>query len=172
MSGLDALLNASIDAVKKSGALENNAFMATVSVVNSNGTVDVIRAGDTFPSVRVLSGYLNPAVGDSVELLRSAGGWVCVGQIMTGNAPRIQSGTYSQTATTAGVWSSNMTVTFPKPFASIPVVVITPNAGGPGEATTNGIQVQCTSVSATSMAARHLRGNTGSSTFGWVATTF
>jgi hypothetical protein len=172
MSGLDRLLNASVDAVKKSGVLENNAFMATVSVVNAGGTVDVTRAGDTFPSVRVLSGYMVPSVGDSVELLRSAGGWVCIGKLMTSSAPRIQSSTFTQAATTAGSWTTNMTVTFPKAFANAPVVTVTPNAGGPGEGTTNGIQVQCTSVTTTSFAFRHLRGNTGTATFGYIAVDF
>lgn len=83
MPGLESLLNASVDAVKKSGALESNALMATVSVVNSGGTVDVTRAGDTFPTVRRLVSYASPAVGDSVLILRTAGGWVCLGKLAT-----------------------------------------------------------------------------------------
>ncbi|MFJ4960983.1 hypothetical protein ACIP6P_00690 [Streptomyces sp. NPDC088729] len=120
MAGLDALLGASVEAVKRSGALENNAFMATVSAVNSDGTVDCSRAGDAFPSVRVLSGYLNPRTGDSVEILRSAGGWVCVGAVMTSSAPRYQAGTANLAVSGT---SATLAVNFPNPFASLPVVV-------------------------------------------------
>lgn len=79
MAGIDAILGASVDAVKRSGAIEGGALMATVSVVNTDGTVDVTRAGDVYPSVRVLSGYPAPLVGDAIEMLRSVGGWVCLG---------------------------------------------------------------------------------------------
>jgi hypothetical protein len=57
--------------------------MATVSVVNSGGTVDVTRAGDTIPSVRILASYLIPTVGDMVEIIKTAGGWVCIGVLAT-----------------------------------------------------------------------------------------
>ncbi|MFI2187999.1 hypothetical protein [Streptomyces sioyaensis] len=83
MAGIDSLLSASVDAVKRSGAIENAALMATVSTVNSDGTVDVTRAGDSYPSVRLLTGYLIPTVGDSVEIIKTAGGWVCVGRLQT-----------------------------------------------------------------------------------------
>ncbi|MFE1763099.1 hypothetical protein ACFW81_02585 [Streptomyces angustmyceticus] len=83
MAGLDSLLGASVDAVKRSGAIENSALMATVAMVNTDGTVDVSRAGDTYPSVRLLTGYLMPTVGDSVEIIKTAGGWVCVGRLQT-----------------------------------------------------------------------------------------
>ena len=169
MSGLDALLNASVDAVRKSGMLEANAMMGTVSAVNTDGTVDVDRAGDLYASVRVLSGYMQPAVGDRVELLRSAGGWVCIGKLMQSSAPVIQSGTFTQ-AGAGGQWTNNMTVNFPKPFATAPVVVAMPNAGG--SATTSGVMSwQCTSVTTTSFLFRHWRDNTSTATFGWIAVT-
>jgi hypothetical protein len=170
MSGLDKLLNASVDAVKKSGALETNALMATVSVVNTNGTVDVTRAGDTFPSVRVLSGYMVPTVGDSVELLRSAGGWVCVGKLMTSSAPRFQTGSLSLTSATADSWSSYVTVTFPTPFASTPVVMVTCQSGGPTG--TSELEFKLTAVSTTSFQVSQRRGTTSTTTVGWFATDF
>ena len=83
MPGLDSILGASVDAVKRSGAIENSALMATVSVVNSGGTVDVTRAGDTFPSCRRAASYTSPAVGDLVLILRAAGGWVCLCKLAT-----------------------------------------------------------------------------------------
>lgn len=171
MSGLDGLLNASVDAVKRSGALESNALMATVSVVNSNGTVDVTRAGDTFPSVRVLSGYMVPTVGDSVELLRSAGGWVCVGKVMTTNAPRIQTGsaTTPTSGGTTGTWTA-VSVTFPKAFASIPTVVATPVSS----VSSGGTELNWSVASVSTMAfeLRSRRTTDSVTTFGWIATDF
>ncbi|MFF1812393.1 H-type lectin domain-containing protein [Streptomyces sp. NPDC058251] len=171
MSGLDRLLNASVDAVKKSGALENNAFMATVSVVNAGGTVDVTRAGDTFPSVRVLSGYQVPAVGDNVELLRSAGGWVCVGKLMTSSLPRIQSGSAQTPGSggTAGTWTA-VTVTFPKAFASTPNVVATPNSSV--SAGTTELNWSVASVTTTGFELRSRRTTDSVTTFLWIATDF
>jgi hypothetical protein len=131
MAGIDNLLSASVDAVKRSGALENNALMATVSVINSDGTVDCTRTGDTYPSVRLLSSYLTPTVGDSVELLRTAGGWICVGALRTHSAPRMLSGTVSVSFTAAT--STSVTVTFTRPFASTPNVVAS-IASGSGSA--------------------------------------
>lgn len=128
MAGVDVLLGAAVDAVKKAQVVENAALMATVSVVRTDGTVDLTRAGDTYLRVRVLSGYMSPTVGDSVEMLRAAGGWVCLGALMTSNAPRIQSGTLSMSFTAQT--SATQTVTFPKPFASTPVVTANINSGG------------------------------------------
>ncbi|MGW6920855.1 hypothetical protein ACWGA9_06160 [Streptomyces sp. NPDC054950] len=121
MAAIDAVLGASVDAVKRSGALENGALMATVSVLNADGTADLTRAGDTYPNVRLLSGYLNPSVGDNVEMLRSAGGWVCVGALRTNSGPRIQSGRLNLTFAATAV--ANWNVTFPKAFDSVPNVV-------------------------------------------------
>lgn len=82
MSGLDILLGASVEAVKKSGALEDTALMAAVSAVNADGTVDVTRAGDTYPAVRLLNDYA-PVAGDLVQILKGRGGWVCLGRQAT-----------------------------------------------------------------------------------------
>lgn len=85
MSGTvaDIVLGAAVRRVKDSGVLEGQALMATVSTVNGDGTVDVARGDSAFPRVRCLSGYPSPAVGDTVEILRTAGGWVCLGVLVT-----------------------------------------------------------------------------------------
>ncbi|MEU9560347.1 H-type lectin domain-containing protein [Streptomyces fumanus] len=171
MPGLDSLLSASVDAVKKSGALENGALMATVTAVNSDGTVDCSRAEDDYPSVRVLSGYPSPAVGDRVELLRSAGGWVCVGKLMTSNAPRIQRGEATTPASggTAGTWTE-VTVTFPQPFAAKPTVTATPISAVSAGSTE--INWSVASVSTTSFDLRCRRTTDSVTTFGYIATDF
>ncbi|MFE3409445.1 hypothetical protein ACFXMT_14245 [Streptomyces mirabilis] len=81
MAGIDALLSASVKAVQASGALEGTALMATVSAVNSDGTVNATRAGDSFPKVRMLRGAGAVAVADTVEILKTAGGWICLGSL-------------------------------------------------------------------------------------------
>jgi len=144
MAAIDAVLTASVDAVKRSGALENNALMATVTVINSDGTLDCTRAGDTFPKVRILTGYLNPAVGDSVELLRSAGGWCCIGALRTNSGPRILSGTALVSFTSAT--SNSTAVTFSRAFSSAPNVVVT-IASGAG--TSRYFTARTTSISTT-----------------------
>lgn len=87
MASVDVVLNAAVDAVRQSGALEGNALLATVGSVAADGTVSVTRGPDTIPKVRILSGYPAPAVGDLVHLLRGAGGWVCLGALAT-STPR------------------------------------------------------------------------------------
>ncbi|MCR8576460.1 hypothetical protein [Streptomyces sp. Isolate_219] len=85
MAAIDRVIGAAVDSVKKSGVLEAGALMATVSVVNSDGTVTVTRGDDTYPKVRLLSGYRDPAAGDTVQILKTTGGWVCVGELRTTN---------------------------------------------------------------------------------------
>lgn len=81
---LDTILNAAVDAVKRSGLLESIARMGTVSALHgSNGTVDVTRPDGTYLGVRVLSSYPSPAVGDRVIVIRTMGGWVCVGKVLS-----------------------------------------------------------------------------------------
>ncbi|MFF7408696.1 hypothetical protein [Streptomyces lydicus] len=82
MAAVDTLINATLDAVRKSGMLEAGALMATVSAVNSDGTATVTRGTDTYPKVRLLTGYNVPTVGDRVEILKTSGGWVCVGALV------------------------------------------------------------------------------------------
>ncbi|AUG87283.1 hypothetical protein HOS59_gp19 [Streptomyces phage Rowa] len=170
MAGLDSLLTASVDAVKKSGALEQNALMATVSVVNSNGTVDCTRAGDTYPSVRVLSSYQAPAVGHSVELLRSAGGWVCIGSLRTTTAPRIQTGTAVTPAWSGAVEWTEVAVTFPKPFGSTPTVVATPVSAITSGSTE--LEFAVDGVTASGFQMRSRRSTSSVTTFNWIATDY
>lgn len=74
----DRLVNAVIKKVKDSGLLWSGVLMGTVSAVNTDGTVTVTRGSDTYPSVRLLASVA-PSVGDSVEIMRTMGGWVCLG---------------------------------------------------------------------------------------------
>lgn len=78
---IDRLIDAVLRKVQASGMLEAGALMATVSAVGTDGTVTVTRVGDTYPKVRRLASYTAPAVGDRVEILRTAGGWVCLGKL-------------------------------------------------------------------------------------------
>ena len=79
----DKLVSAVIAKIKNSGLLESGTFMATVTAVNFNGTITVSRGSDTFPDVRLLSGFVSPKVGDRVEIMRTLGGWVCLGMIQS-----------------------------------------------------------------------------------------
>ncbi|MFF4952278.1 hypothetical protein [Streptomyces chattanoogensis] len=81
----DRLLDAVIKKVKDSGLLYSGILMGTVSAVGSDGTITVIRGTDTYPSVRLLSGYTSPAVNDTVEIMRTLGGWICLGALQTVN---------------------------------------------------------------------------------------
>jgi hypothetical protein len=171
MPGIDRVLNASVDAVAKSGLLEGNALMATVSVVNLDGTLTVTRADDTYESVRVLSGYLKPTVGDTVELLRSAGGWVCVGKLMTTSTPRIQAGTVvTPTWSGATMEWTEATVTFPKVFANTPVVVATLFSGL--TSTTIEIDYSVNALTTTGFVMRSRRSTSSATTFTWLAVDF
>jgi hypothetical protein len=160
-----------VDAVKRSGAIEGNAIMATVSVVNTGGTVDVTRAGDTIPSVRILSGYMVPSVGDSVELLRSAGGWVCIGKLMTSSGPRIQTGTAVTPTSggTTGTWTA-VAVTFAKPFTSTPLVVATPISNVSSGGTE--LNWSTNAVTTTGFELRSRRTTDSITTFAYIATDF
>lgn len=82
---IDTIIQASVDGVKRAGVAQAGALMANVSAVGTDGTVTVTRGTDTYPLVRILSGYINPVVGDAVEILHTAGGWVCLGALLTYN---------------------------------------------------------------------------------------
>lgn len=82
---IDTIIQASVDTVRRTGVAESGVLMANVSAVGTDGTVTVTRGADTYPLVRILSGYTNPAVGDVVEILRTSGGWVCLGSLLTYN---------------------------------------------------------------------------------------
>ncbi|WP_158756586.1 H-type lectin domain-containing protein [Streptomyces sp. NRRL S-475] len=143
--------------------------MGTVSAVNSNGTIDVTRNGDTFASVRVLSGYLKPAVNDTVLMIKGRGGWFCVGKFRTDSAPIIQRGSATTPATgdTSGTWTA-VSVTFAVPFSSTPTVVATPISGvGSGSTELNW---SVDNVTATGFDMRCRRNTNSVTTFGWIAT--
>ncbi|MFI2213028.1 hypothetical protein [Streptomyces sp. NPDC020141] len=58
--------------------------LATVTVVQTDGTVDVTTATGPVARVRRLRSYGNPLVGDVVQVLRSpAGNWLIVGALTT-----------------------------------------------------------------------------------------
>lgn len=169
MAAIDVILNASVDSVKRSGLMESGAMMGTVTAVADDGTVGVERAGDTYPRVRVLSGYERPTVGDRVELLRSAGGWVAVGKVMTHSAPLIQSGTVQTPAWPSGTlaWTETQ-VTFPVPFASTPNVVAVLHTG----ATLTNFECiwAINNPSPTGFLMRSRRNTSGVTGFQWIAT--
>lgn len=169
MAGIDSIIDASVSAVKKSGVLEAGAIMGVVTAVNGGGTVVVARGEDVYPNVRVLSGYACPRVGDRVEILRTAGGWVCIGALTTG--PRIQSGSVVVPAGSAsGRWGS-VEVTFPHAFARTPIVVAS-GAIEPSSTSTDQVEVSVRPTSASSCKIHCRRGGTSATTVNWIATDF
>ncbi|MBA0054302.1 hypothetical protein E0L36_26655 [Streptomyces sp. AJS327] len=175
---IDVLNDSAVDAVRKSGLAVETARMATVTGLNADGTLDVQAGPDSFPRVRVLSAYLNPDTGDVVEIMNTAGGWVCLGQLMVSTQPRIQRGTASVPAvsgTTANpaLWGQ-VDVTFPRPFASVPTVVVSAaeNIGANG----TDLAVSAQAPTTTGVRIRGRRGAPGGSvsfsglTVSWIAT--
>lgn len=75
----DSLMSATLEHVRKSGALTENCRMGEVSAVGTDGTITVSAAGETLPRVRLLSSYPEPTVGALVSILRGSGGWICLG---------------------------------------------------------------------------------------------
>lgn len=152
MTALDTVLAASVSAVKRSGALEAGALMATVSVVNANGTVSVTRNGDTYPSVRLLRGDPTPAVGALVEILKTSGGWVCLGSLVTAQPP---AGTIldhrvgrTNVLAAGGAVPVSAAVTFSPPLRTGTTVIITatPQTTAPGTVVT-GVGISAQTVS-------------------------
>lgn len=62
-----------IDAAVAAGPVGDTSQLATVTVVNGDGTVDVAVPGGTLPGVRRLAHY-SPTVGDLVVVVRMATG--------------------------------------------------------------------------------------------------
>lgn len=111
MAGIDTIIASSVDAVKKSGALEAGALLATVTAVDSGGTLAVERGADTYPKVRLLSGYDMPSVGDLVVIFKTAGGWVSLGKLVTSTpSPQWVSASLTSGYTNAG--NNNGTVQY------------------------------------------------------------
>ena len=81
MAAIDLIVREAIDGVKKSGALEAGALMATVAGWGPvSGTIAVTRGADTYPQVRYFTSY-TPSAGDLVLILKANGGWVCLGKL-------------------------------------------------------------------------------------------
>lgn len=80
MAAIDFVVNAALEGVKKSGLVESGALLATVASVPGGGVVSVNRGADSYPKVRLLSGY-SAVVGDLVLILKTNGGWVCLGKL-------------------------------------------------------------------------------------------
>lgn len=169
MAGIDVILDAAVDTVKKSGVLDAGALMGTVSAVGADGTLTVTRGADTYPRVRVVGSLVMPAVADIVEIFSTAGGWICVGALRSNSAPRIQSGTAQTPASaTDGTWQA-VTVTFPVAFAATPTVTATA-VSGVGAGTTE-LNWSVNSVSATDFQLRCRRtGPSSVTTLSWIAT--
>ncbi|MFI7009962.1 hypothetical protein [Streptomyces sp. NPDC050145] len=168
MTSVDRLIEAVLQQVRGSGMLEAGAMMGVVTAVGSDGTATVSRGSDIFPRVRLLAGDV-PAVGDRVELLRTAGGWVCLGALRRNSAPRVQSGTSSTPGGTANAWST-VNVTFPTPFPTTPTVVATPRFSTT-TATTYMLAVVY-NESPTGFQLKVWRTTTAGTDCNWVATTY
>lgn len=80
MPAIDQVVNAAVEGVKKSGLMESGALLGIVSTSPTGGTVSVTRGADSYPKVRLLSGYA-AVVGDLVLILKTNGGWVCLGKL-------------------------------------------------------------------------------------------
>ena len=112
----------------------------------------------------MLSGYYAPVVGDVVEVMRTANGWVCLGRLDTpSQPPQIQSGTASMT-TPQNTWAT-ANVVFPRPFSAPPRVVLTP--------VVTAVQTFYSSIdnpTATGFTARVYRTGSSTTTVHWIAT--
>jgi hypothetical protein len=104
-----------------------------------------------------------------VELLRAAGGWVCIGKLMTSNAPRIQSGQTLVAIGASGSWYT-APVVFPKAFASTPIITATAASG----IATAGAYLSVTifGESATGFTVNVIRGTKADTYVNWIATTY
>lgn len=163
MAAIDKVIQASIDGVKRSGALESGALMGVVSAVDTGGTLTVARGTDVYPAVRILSGYNHPVVGDTVEILRTAGGWVCIGALRSSSAPRIQSGRATTPVPSGGF--SDIAVTFSGAFPAAPRIVITPDTTAPQNMTWGVMN-----VANTGFTIRCYRTTANATNFMWLAT--
>ncbi|MCT2594231.1 hypothetical protein LHJ74_30725 [Streptomyces sp. N2-109] len=100
---VDSLNESAVDAVMKSGLAKRLSRSAVVIAVRSDFTVDVHTGNDEILTERVrVLGY-GVEVGDSVTILRTAGGWVCLG---------VQMGTYSTQ------WTNFSLASWQQPFGN------------------------------------------------------
>ena len=163
----DRLMNAVIKKVKDSGLLWSGVLMGTVSSVATDGTATITRDSNTYPDVRLLDGYA-PSVGDTVEFMRTLGGWICLGPLRTSSRPLIQRGTAVTPGSGTSVSWTQVAVTFPQPFPSTPTVVATPVSAASAGSTELNWAVN--DVTTTGFLMRSRRTTDNPTTFGWVAT--
>ena len=166
---VDVLVDSTISAVANSGLVEEVARMGTVTAVNAGGTVDVSVGNGQIPTVRLLSGYNAPAAGDLVEIMRTSGGWVCLGRLVTETqGPQLQAGT-GATPSASG-WSS-VVVSFPVPFSSVPIVTVTPATTNPGIGGNADWRMVISATSTTAFTAQAYREASAPTAFRWIAVT-
>ena len=164
---IDVLVDSAVNAVANAGVPESIARMAVVETVNTNGTINVTVDDGTVPGVRLLSGYYAPRVGDIVEVMRTVGGWVCLGALRTVSSPVMQVGTATTPAPGANGGWTQTNITFPVPFSATPVVVATVRYSG----TTAGIRVTPSVIneSPTGFTLRVDRSTNSTTSCSWIA---
>lgn len=160
----DRLVNAVIRKVQESGVLWSGVQMATVSAVGTDGTITVTRDSDTFPRVRLLGSYA-PLVGDRVEIMRTLGGWVCLGplQAATSSVVDMRAGTVTITPSAANT-PTFANVTYPALRGNAFYAQVTPITTVPG---TSVLGVGATNVSSTGMRVYLTRANTTETVIHW-----
>ena len=114
MSAIDTIISAVTAQIRASGLLESGTIMATVSAVGADGTITATHGTNTYPRVRVLTA-LGVAVGDRVEIMRTLGGWVCLGRLMSASGGAIldMRGGMVTITHTANDEPASATVTYP-----------------------------------------------------------
>lgn len=175
MGMVDDITNSVMRRIRASGMLTENLLMGTVTAVGTTGTITVthgiaipdhpeIPSISTYNKVRII-GQSRPTVGDSVQIAKAKGGWVCLGSLAPSNAPRIQSGTI---ATSSGTGTQTATWIFGRPFAGTPNITLTPVTTVPQ----NLSNIAVTSVSATGFTIRVDRTSSPSTNVAWIATDY
>lgn len=167
---VDALVDAAVRAVRDAQVAESAARMGTVSAVQAGGTVTVSVADGTIPGVRLLGRLYAPTVGDVVEILRTQGGWVCLGALRTSSAPLIQRGNVTVGTGTDNTWLT-ANVTFPQAFDTVPTVVAVNTSAFTGPSATT-ISYSVSNITASGFVMRSRRSNSSGqpAPYAWIAT--
>lgn len=128
----------------------------------STGRRSVVRAGN------VVGATANPYV----EVLSTTGD-AQANLLVYGNvfANNIQTGSFQipSASITAGVWTNDASIGFGSTFPSVPAVVLTPSAGGPGAGGSVTLFWTASAISTTGFNFRMMRSNTTATTFNWIA---
>ncbi|WP_405560678.1 hypothetical protein [Streptomyces sp. NBC_01180] len=173
---LDTIIGTVLDSMRKARLVESGTLSGTVSAVAADGTITVTRNSDTFPRVRLIGSMNRPAVGDTVMITTSLGGWVCIGVTQRNVAPRIQTGkvitptSFVTGSSPAAYQWVTATATFAVPFAATPTVVCTPVSTISG--TSNDVAWTVQTVTTASFAMRSRRTQDSVTTFGYIATDY